>query len=125
MPNLEWLMGLATISGLYLERLVLRRFLLGMAAIVVLSVILSVLIAAALVAGLYLAYRLLLEHGVTADAALLIIGGVGVIFAFALCIAILYRFRRLRLSLRPGPDVANYISEIGEAFVDGFVTSKN
>lgn len=121
MPNLGKMAGLAMTGSLLVESLLLRRFLLGMAVILVLGVIAGVMISALVIVGFYVAYRLLLQYGTNMDTALLAMCGVAVVFILALAAVIVTRFRAIRKTLRPKPDVVSRVRHVGEAFVEGLL----
>src|SRR5690348_13766471 len=123
MSGMERFMALATVGSAFLEKMLLKRFLLGMVSIMVLAIIIGCLVAALLMGGLYLACRLLIEHGMSADMALLMAGAVSVLLIAASAFAIRIRIRRLRRNLVPKmPKLPSRITNTAEAFIDGLLT---
>jgi len=121
MVKLERIIALATTSSVLVESLLIKRFLLGIAVVMVMAVVIGVIISALLIAGFYLTYRLWLEHGLDADAALLATGGMGAVFVCVFAAIIFHRMLRLHSILRPKPVFLSHISETAEAFVRGFL----
>lgn len=115
-------MGLVMLSGTLTEKLLLRRFLLGMVGILAFSIIIGIAVAALLVAILYLGYRLMLEHGISSESGLIIIGWVTATLIIVLGGAAYYRFRRMQRAFTPRSTITNQVSRTVEAFIDGLMT---
>lgn len=123
MSKAEKIAGLAMLGGAVAEKLLLRRLLVGMVELLLFAIVVSVLSTALLITGLYVAYRLLLEHGLNTDTALLITSGIGAMLILALTAIALDRFRRLHRKLTIRPALVSKISHVAESFIDGLLTA--
>lgn len=114
-------MGLVMLSGTLAEKLLLRRFLLGMAGIIIFAVIIGAAIAALFIVMLYLAYRLMLEHGLNPESGLFIIGWITAALIIVLGGAAYYRFRIMQRAFTSRSTITNQVSRMLEAFMDGLM----
>lgn len=119
---MDGLIGISMIARLVAGNLLYRRVVTNLAAVVLLVVITGMLTGALLLGGCYASYLALIRHGLEADAAAWIVGGV-MIAATLICAALaLWFVRRLRDALLPLPSMPN-VRRVTNAFVDGFTES--
>lgn len=96
-----------------------RRVVTNLAATMLLVVLTGMLSGALLLGGCYGAYLALIRHGLEADAAAWIVGGVMTLATVICAIIALHFVRKLRDALLPVPAMP-YVRRITNAFVDGF-----
>ncbi|MFZ4762426.1 MAG: hypothetical protein ACOYK8_06400 [Alphaproteobacteria bacterium] len=102
------------------DRLLFRRFLLSMALLLVCSVIIGGMLAVLTIVGLYIAYRMMQEHGMAADTALLYIWGAALFFIAVISMILYHHFLQLRYSLKNQPTMlSGVVGDVLSAFMAG------
>lgn len=121
MPDVAKLIQLASIGGVFLERLLLKRFLLNVTALLLLSIVISVIVAGIVACAFYVIYWLMISHGVSITAALLITGGLAIGLIAILCLVAIWRYRRLHRTLTSALSLPFCLEEIVLEFINGLL----
>jgi len=109
--------GKAVLDTLFYQRLFSRLAL--FALLVMMTAILTCLV----IAGLFgTAFVVLVQYGMEADMALLIVGGGVVAVTIGFCIWTLNTLKKLRRTLQPFTPLVDGIGDVAEAFVSGILT---
>jgi hypothetical protein len=121
---MEKLLAIITIAQRSYCRWLFQRLLPGIIMIIGLTIVISIMISAIIVGGLYTAYSALLNYELEENMAMLIIGISSIITIITLVIIVLLGMRRMR----PAPKIISSQSQISicaigifTSFIDGFM----
>ncbi|MBV8938606.1 MAG: hypothetical protein JO089_02040 [Alphaproteobacteria bacterium] len=127
MPSLGKLIGIVSMGKAFSTLPLLHRLLSGIVTLAILGVITAMMLGALLVGGMYLFYRMLLEHGLEQSAALLMVGGISVLVTLILAAVTAAYARRLMdlpRQIAGHGGIASKFTGIADSFVEGLLTHK-
>lgn len=108
---------------LLLEKWLLKRFLISLAGLLAFAVMISVLLSALMLTGLYAAFHLMQQHGMTADMALLAASGLGVLLIMILAAFAVRYFHHLQKALSLHSTLAAQIGQAAADFICGLLAA--
>ncbi len=121
MPQLEQWLKLMLLGSRVIEGARIRRVVVHVAALLIMAMLVGAMLATVVVIGLYAAYQLLLQHGVSVNEALLITAGVAALLALLFLVVGMHCFRRMAGSFSMRPALATKVGAAAEAFIDGLL----